>query len=139
MTSCMHLYMYAFFHLINMNQQDLKFKTLNFSKQTIQLCRALSSDTISKPIINQLIRSATSVGANYREACAACSALDFRHKIYICRKEAEESEYWIQLLFNCFPNQNNQIQELFDECKEVKKIFCASTMTIEKSRKLNNE
>ncbi len=52
---------------------------------------------LNSNIISQLLRSATSVGANYHEANAASSKNDFRNKIYICRKEIQETEYWLDL------------------------------------------
>lgn len=70
----------------NKNKYDLEKRTSKFGGDVILFCRKLSQDTITKPLISQLIRSATSVGANYMEANAASSKKDFKNKIHICKK-----------------------------------------------------
>ena len=66
---------------------DLKERTAKFGEDIIKYCKSIKQDTITKSIISQLIRSGTSVGANYMEANGASSKKDFRNKIYICKKE----------------------------------------------------
>lgn len=72
---------------------DLEDRTKNFSKEIIDLLLKIRKNEINRNIISQLIRSATSVGANYNEANAASSKKDFRNKIFICRKEIQETKY----------------------------------------------
>ena len=74
---------------------DLEERTTKFSKELISLCKKCRLDTISKPIVSQLVRSGTSVGANYSEANGASSKKDFRSKIFICKKESKETMYWL--------------------------------------------
>ena len=71
-------------------QYDLEERTLKFSRKNIQLCKQLPKDSINNNLINQLIRSATSIGANYREANDALGKKDFIHRVRIARKEAKE-------------------------------------------------
>jgi four helix bundle protein len=73
---------------------DLEERTAVFGERVIDFVKTLPLNTINKELIKQLIRAATSVGANYNEADGAESKKDFRHKIAICRKEAKESKHW---------------------------------------------
>jgi four helix bundle protein len=71
------------------NNFDLEERTSRFGANTIIFCKSLNADHISRSIISQLVRSATSIGANYCEANNASSRQDFRNKIYICKKESQ--------------------------------------------------
>jgi four helix bundle protein len=106
-------------------EYNLEERTINFSKQIIDFCKKLNKDEINKPIINQLIRSATSIGANYCEANGASSKSDFRNKIHICKKEAQETRYWLKLIEGlCFDDQENKKVNLFiKESHELVLIF----------------
>ena len=76
--------------LQSQNKYDLESRTSQFSKNLIMICRKCTQDIITSPIINQLIRSGTSIGANYFEANGASSKKDFKNKIFICKKECRE-------------------------------------------------
>ena len=58
----------------------------------------MKQDAITRPIINQLVRSGISIGANYMEANAVSSKKDFKNKIYICEKEAQETKHWLRMI-----------------------------------------
>ena len=75
---------------------DLEERTAKFGESVIKLCRKIPKDEITKPLINQLIRAATSVGANYCEADDAVSKLDFKNKIGISKKESRESKHFLK-------------------------------------------
>ena len=77
---------------------NLELRTLQFSKNTINLCKKLIRDRINFKLIEQLISAATSVGANYREANEALSKKDFLYRMKITRKECKESSYWFELI-----------------------------------------
>src|SRR3989344_5819310 len=77
---------------------DLEQRTRDFSKSIIRLCKKIPKNVITITLINQLIRAATSIGANYQEANGASSKKDFRNKIFTCKKESKETEYWIELI-----------------------------------------
>jgi four helix bundle protein len=79
-------------------QYDLEERTLKFAKDIIQFCKKLTRSTVNIPLVDQLIRSAGSVGANYIEANESLSKKDFYHRIKICRKEIKESRYWLKLI-----------------------------------------
>lgn len=82
---------------------DLEERTRKFSKEVIKFLVKIRKHNINDSIIKQLIRSATSVGANYCEANGASSKKDFKNKIFICRKEVQETKYWIEMLSESNP------------------------------------
>jgi len=94
-----------------------------FGENVIELCKQVKQDAITKPIISQIIRSATSTGANYCEANAASSRKDFRNKIFICKKEIQETKHWLRMLARCVPDKKNEIRKLWQEAQELTLIF----------------
>ena len=102
---------------------DLEERTAQFGENIIKLCKKVKQDTITKPIISQLIRSATSIGANYMEANGASSKKDFRNKIFICKKEAQETKHWLRMLKTCALEEKSEIEKLWKECQELTLIF----------------
>ena len=102
---------------------DLEDRTLEFAKQVVRLCKTIPNDRINNEIISQLIRSSGSVGANYREANDALSKKDFVYRIKISRKEAKETQYWLQLLKEANANIDNKIEDILGESVELKKIL----------------
>ena len=104
---------------------DLEERTSSFSKEIIHLSRKAPKDIVTIPIISQLVRSATSVGANYCEANNAESRKDFLHKIGICKKEAKETKYWLELLGESSTETRAEAKRLWQEAKELNLIFSA--------------
>ena len=104
-------------------EYDLAERTKQFSKDVIGAVRKIPINYLNRNIIAQLLKSATSIGANYREANAASSKKDFRNKIHICRKEAQETEYWIELLAETNPEYKKELQKLWKEAHELTLIF----------------
>jgi four helix bundle protein len=113
------------------NKFDLEERTAVFGEHIIQLCQMIKNDTMSRPIINQLTRSGTSIGANYMEANGASSKKDFRNKIYICKKEAQETKHWLRMLAQCVPARKGDIRKLWQECHELTLIFHKITMSLQ--------
>lgn len=112
---------------------DLENRTRNFSKDIIKFLKGLKKDDINKNMISQLVRSATSVGANYCEANGACSRKDFKNKIFICRKEIQETKYWIELIAESNEEEKGNLSKLWKEAHELTLIFNKISST------LNNE
>jgi four helix bundle protein len=108
---------------------DLEERTLTFSKNVISFCKGIKQDTITRPIISQVIRSSGSIGANYIEANECLGKKDFVHRLKISRKEAKETIFWLKNLESVdnYPG----IELLLDECTQLKKILSA---IIEKSK-----
>ncbi|OIP78942.1 MAG: four helix bundle protein [Candidatus Portnoybacteria bacterium CG_4_8_14_3_um_filter_44_10] len=105
------------------SKYDLEERTAVFGENVIELCKQVKQDAITKPIISQIIRSATSTGANYCEANAASSRKDFRNKIFICKKEIQETKHWLRMLARCVPDKKNEIRKLWQEAQELTLIF----------------
>jgi four helix bundle protein len=101
----------------------LEERTLSFAKDILSLCKTIKTTSLNDNIKKQLIRSGTSVGANYCEANGASSKSDFRNKIHICKKEAQETRYWLKLLEGIEPEHKKQIDTLTQEAHELSMIF----------------
>jgi four helix bundle protein len=112
------------------NKYNLEERTAKFSEDIIRLCKTIHQDTITRPVISQIVRSGTSMGANYCEANGASSKKDFRNKIFICKKESQETKYWLRILATCAPEKKDEIRSLWREAQELTLIFgkIASTM-----------
>ena len=114
----------------NTNKYDLEERTAKFGEDVIDFCKSIVQDTINRPIISQLIRSSTSIGANYMEANAASSRKDFTNKIFICKKETQETKHWLRMLAKCQSNKKEEIKILWQECQELTLIFQKITSTL---------
>ena len=108
----------------NSKKYDLEERTFLFAKNVIEYVRNLPKGIAYSEIGKQLVRSASSVGANYIEANESLSKKDFIMRIKISKKEAKESHYWLKL---STPNKKNESlkNELMCECEEFQKIFGA--------------
>ena len=113
----------------NPNIQERKFdlmeRTAKFGEEVIIFVKSLAENTINKPLISQLIRSATSIGANYMEADCAESKKDFNHKIGICKKESKETMHWTRMVAIANDNKKDECRKLYKEAHELTLIFCA--------------
>lgn len=104
---------------------DLEERTARFGEEIIKLCAKMPKDEITKPLINQLIRSGTSVGANYCEADDAESKADFKHKIGICKKESRETKHFLRMVIVALPRMQEEVLKLLSEAREINLIFNA--------------
>lgn len=104
-------------------QYNLEDRTARFGEKIIDLCKSINQDAISRPLISQIVRSSTSIGANYMEANSASSNKDFKNKIYLCKKEAQESKHWLRMLARYKPEKKNEIRILWKEAHEIVLIF----------------
>ena len=98
---------------------DLEERTAVFGERVIILCKSIEHNVITKPVINQLVRSATSVGANYMEANGASSKKDFRNKIYICKKEIQETKHWLRMLVKSVSEKKEEARKIWSEAQEL--------------------
>jgi len=112
---------------------DLEQRTTKFGEEIIRFCYSVNLDCVIRPLISQLVRSGTSVGANYREAIGGSSRKDFCNKIYICKKEIQESSYWIHLICYAKPEMVQSAASLINESLELTKIFQAIVKKINNS------
>jgi len=107
----------------NTRQYDLEERTFVFARRAVKFCRALPKTVIDSEIGKQLMRSCTSVGANYIEANESLGKKDFLMRIRICRKEAKESGYWLNLLEPVNLDLRVEREALLQESTELMKIF----------------
>ncbi len=111
---------------------DLEERTAKFGEEIIQFTKKIPENTVTRPIISQLVRAGTSVGSNYCEADDAESGKDFKHKIGICKKEARETKYWLRMIVVVAPDLKEGARKLWTEAKELHLIFNAIVHSIKK-------
>ena len=112
---------------------DLIERTAKFGENIIIFLKSLNQNTINSPLISQLIRSSTSIGANYMEADTAESIKDFKHKISICKKEAKETTHWLRMIATSDPQYKIICRKYWQEAHEFVLIF--SSINNKKSEK----
>jgi len=117
-----------------MDKEDLKRRTKQFALRVIRLVEALPRTRTAQVIGNQLLRSATSVAANYRAACRARSQADFVHKLGIVEEEADESLFWLEMVVETELMPAARVEDLIKEADELTAIFVASRKTAKKKR-----
>ncbi len=102
---------------------DLEERTAQFGEDVIKFTKKILINKVTERLVPQLVASATSVGANYCEANAASSKNDFRNKIFICRKEIQETRYWLELLAESNPETKEALRKFWKEAHELTLIF----------------
>ena len=104
---------------------DLGERTARFGENIIDFAKRLRTNLINNQLIGQIVRSATSIGANYMEADGAESKKDFRHKIAICKKESKETKHWLRMIMRANPDKKDECKKLSNEAQELTLIFSA--------------
>jgi four helix bundle protein len=104
---------------------DLEMRTTKFGAAAIRFAKRIPANPITLPLITQLVRAATSIGANYAEANNSVSRKDFHHKIGICRKESKETIYWLRMVSIAEITLQDRAKPLAQEAKELNLIFSA--------------
>jgi len=102
---------------------DLEERTAQFGEAIIQLVKTFPQDAVNKPLITQIVRAGTSIGANYVEADGAASKKDFQHKISICKKESKETKHWLRMMAKANSSRWDECQKLSSEAQELSLIF----------------
>jgi four helix bundle protein len=104
---------------------DLEERTARFGELVIGFAKRLAKGPVNEPLVNQLVRSATSIGANYCEADDAGSKKEFRYRIGICKRESRETKYWLRMIAAAVPETKDEARPLWQEAKELHLIFAA--------------
>lgn len=112
-----------------MDEQELKDRTKRFALRIIKLVEALPKTVAGRAIGNQLVRSGTSVGANYRATCRSRSKAEFVAKIGTVAEEADESAFWLELIIEAGLVKSELTFPLHREAEELTAIFTASCRT----------
>jgi four helix bundle protein len=102
---------------------NLEERTAKFGENIIVFVRNITKDEITRPLINQIVKSSTSIGANYMEANQGSSKKDFRNKITICRKESNETKHWLRMISKALPENTEECRKLWKEAHELTLIF----------------
>jgi len=117
-------------------QRELENRTIDFSVNIINICGKYANDTRLKPLISQIIRSSTSVGANYAEANNSSSKADFKNKIFIAKKEIAETRYWLKVLSRLIQGEDFTLLE--NEAKQLNLILQKIISTIKSKENPEN-
>lgn len=120
-----------------MNAEDLKKRLKVFALRIIKLSESLPNNITGKTLGNQIIRSGTSPGANYRSACLGKSDKDFLNKLKMVEEELDETLYWLELIAESGLVKSNLLDDLVKENMELFKIIVSSITTMKK--KLNSK
>ncbi len=115
-----------------MSESPLIIKSKTFALEVIQVCKTLRLAKCESALINQFLRSGTSIGANIREAFYAHGKADFIAKLQIALKECSETEYWIELILE---SEYYSDKALLEKCTEIKRILIASINTAKEKNK----
>jgi four helix bundle protein len=116
-----------------MNEREMKARTKKFALRILDLADALPKSRSGNVIAGQIVRSGTSVAANYRALCRAKSRADFINKTSIVEEEADESCFWLELLIDRGLLPPRRVQPLLIEANELTAIFVASRKTVRTS------
>ena len=108
----------------------LRTKSKEFAKDIVFLCRRLKQNSVESALINQLLRCGTSVGANVHEAQYAQGTKDFISKFEIALKECNESEYWLELLYETNSISENEYNKMQSACIELRRMLVSTVTTI---------
>jgi len=117
------------------NKTDLKARSFEFAVDVIGLCKLINKNQENKILLSQLIRSATSIGANLEEAAGARTRAEFTNCMNIAKKEARESNYWLRLIDKTNEDLDCNFTELIRESNEIISILTASIKTLDQNRK----
>ena len=117
-----------------METRDLKQRTQEFALRVIRMVRVLPKSQEARVIRNQLLRSATSVGANYRSAQRGKSKADFIAKLAVAEEEADETCYWLELIIAAELVSKDRMEPLLAEAKELTAILTAAGKTAKERR-----
>ena len=109
---------------------DLEERVEKFGEDIIEFLKSVRKTTITRPIINQLVKSGTVIGANYMEVNGGSSKKDFRNKIFIARKEANESRHWLRMIAKAAPKSKDEAKLLWHEANELTLIFSKISRTV---------
>jgi four helix bundle protein len=92
-----------------MKEYELEEKLEKFGEKIIDLAKQTPKNVITTPVINQLLRAGTSIGANYMEANGASSKRDFKNKIHLCKKETMETKHWLRILARAHSKKKRRV------------------------------
>jgi len=117
-----------------MTREEMKSRTKAYANRVVKLCAALPNNWMARILGQQLLRSGTSVGANYRAVCRAKSNADFINKLRVVEEECDESLFWMELLVDNSFVKPSRLEGLMKEADEILAIVVSSAKTARTSR-----
>ena len=114
----------------------LREKSKKFAIDIIGICREMRKNKIEYSLVNQLLRSGTSIGANVHEAQFAQGTKDFISKFEIALKECNESDYWLDILLSTNSIEKNRCLKLRADCDEIRKMLISSVTTMKNKQNI---
>jgi four helix bundle protein len=117
-----------------MTREEMKARTKSYANRVVRLCQALPGHWVARVLGAQLLRSGTSVGANYRAVCRARSTADFINKLRVVEEECDESLFWMELLVDNNLIPAKRLQALRNEGNEILSMVVASAKTARSAR-----
>ena len=121
---------------IGERKYDLEERTAKFAEHIIEFAKKIHKNAVTLPLITQLVKSGTSIAANYCEADDAESSKDFQHKIGICKKESRETKHWLRMIAVAVSDPNDEAKKLWQEAKELNLIFNAIIHRIKNKKRI---
>ena len=118
-----------------MTREELILRTKTYANRIVRLCQALPNNWVARTLGAQLLRSGTSVGANYRAVCRAKSPLDFINKLCIVEEECDESLFWMEILIDNNLVNVSRLKDLMQEGDEILAIIVSSAKTARLSKR----
>jgi four helix bundle protein len=112
-----------------MTREEMPARTKIYANRVVRLCQALPNNWLARTLGGQLLRSGTSVGANYRAVCRAKSTADFINKLRVVEEECDESLFWMEILVDNKLIKESRLRSLMQEGNEILAIVVASTKT----------
>lgn len=119
-----------------MSSSILRDKSKDLAKSVVLLCRALKQRSVEGVLVTQLLKCGTSIGANIHEAKYAQGSKDFISKLEIALKECNETEYWLELLFDTESVSKSKFQEFQKYCIEIRRMLVCSVTTTKRKNQL---
>lgn len=114
--------------------EDIRQRTFRFAVRVINLSRVLPKDQVNRILINQIVRSATSIGANLEEAAGAHTKAEFTNSTNIARRESRETYYWLQMIYETNSEiVRKRMKEILQEANEIVSILVVSVKNLERS------
>jgi len=120
-----------------MTNEELKARTKKFSLQILNLVEKFPNSISSRVVINQIVKSGTSVGANYRAVCRARSDREFVAKLNIVLEEADKCQFWLEIISEMKWTNASELEFLIKESSELVAIFVSTLKTV--NNRLNNK
>ncbi|MEI6285434.1 MAG: four helix bundle protein [Bacillota bacterium] len=114
-------------------------KSFALAVKMVKYCNGLRNSNVSFVILNQVLKSSTSIGANVEEALGAQSDKDFIAKLYIVRKETRETIYWLRLISECFVIERTNVVDLIDNASEILRIVNSIFLTMKEKCEKNQK